>query len=55
MDASTVTLLNITGGKSNDKKIYWEPPKTPNGVILAYKAKLIRDDESVIFIFIFFK
>lgn len=50
MDGDTVVLLNITGGKGNDKKIYWEPPNSPNGVILAYKAKLIRDDESVMFI-----
>uniref|UniRef100_A0A915DMX9 Uncharacterized protein n=1 Tax=Ditylenchus dipsaci TaxID=166011 RepID=A0A915DMX9_9BILA len=40
----SVVVYNVTDGKPNDKRIYWSAPKTPNGYVLAYRAKLIRDD-----------
>ncbi|KAI1697236.1 protein tyrosine kinase domain-containing protein [Ditylenchus destructor] len=40
----SVVLLNVTNGKKNDKKIYWTAPETPNGYVLGYFARLIRDN-----------
>uniref|UniRef100_A0A915EA48 Fibronectin type-III domain-containing protein n=1 Tax=Ditylenchus dipsaci TaxID=166011 RepID=A0A915EA48_9BILA len=44
IDPESVVVYNVTDGKPNDKRIYWSAPKTPNGYVLAYRAKLIRDD-----------
>ncbi|KAI1731772.1 receptor L domain-containing protein [Ditylenchus destructor] len=46
IEPDSVVLLNVTDGKKNDKKIYWTAPETPNGYVLGYYAKLIRDDGS---------
>src|SRR4051812_44699059 len=56
IDPSTVRVfeLNSTQGngsksskkskvKPNDRKIYWSPPRNPNGHILAYHAWLIKE------------
>jgi hypothetical protein len=52
VDPETVTIIqmNQTEEKLNEKKIYWFPPEKPNGFVLAYRAKLIRDDDSVLLI-----
>lgn len=47
IEPDSVVLLNVTDGKKNDKKIYWTAPETPNGYVLGYYAKLIRDDGNV--------
>lgn len=51
IDPSTIVLLNITDGKPNDRRIYWTSPYNPNGLILNYRVKLLRNDESVIILF----
>ena len=35
---------NETNEKEDERRIYWSPPAKPNGVILAYRAKLLRGD-----------
>jgi hypothetical protein len=47
VDPSTVILSNSTEEKPNEKRIYWEAPTTPNGFVLAYRAKLLKDDDTV--------
>ncbi|KAL3114369.1 hypothetical protein niasHT_013659 [Heterodera trifolii] len=46
IDPGTIIVSNSTEKRPNERRIYWEPPRTPNGFVLAYRAKLIRDDES---------
>ena len=50
VDPQTVILSNTTEteGKTDEMRIYWEEPARPNGFVLAYRAKLIKDDDSVI-------
>uniref|UniRef100_A0A914GXM6 receptor protein-tyrosine kinase n=1 Tax=Globodera rostochiensis TaxID=31243 RepID=A0A914GXM6_GLORO len=47
VDPDTIVVLNSTEEKPNERRIYWKPPRTPNGFILAYWAKLTRDEESL--------
>ncbi|KAI6233648.1 Receptor protein-tyrosine kinase [Aphelenchoides fujianensis] len=42
--AETVRPLNATDGKEDDRRLHWSPPANPNGPVLAYRAKLFRDD-----------
>ncbi|KAF7639540.1 hypothetical protein Mgra_00000869 [Meloidogyne graminicola] len=46
INPNTILLSNSTTDKINDKHIYWEPPQFPNGFILAYRAKLTKNDHS---------
>lgn len=48
VESDTIVVSNSTAEeKPNERRIYWKPPKNPNGFVLAYWAKLVRDDESV--------
>nr|CAD2170558.1 unnamed protein product [Meloidogyne enterolobii] len=46
IDPNTILLSNSTTDKINEKRIYWEPPEFPNGFILAFRAKLTKNDDS---------
>lgn len=50
VDPDTVLLSNLSAYKPNERHINWDAPAMPNGFILAYRAKLIKDDDSVSFI-----
>jgi len=54
IDPNTILLSNSTTDKINEKRIYWEPPEFPNGFILAFRAKLTKNDDSVSLKKIFF-